>query len=116
MIDRDQRHFPLDDNGDVLWAMAQDGDNLAAARDIDFSVVFLHRAQAEAFCDFMADCGYRYTLKEYAEQPDGLTWDVTIIQMLLPTHQEITSFEQFLADESASGGGVNDGWGSFQQI
>ena len=40
MKDRDLSQFPLDDNGDVLWQMASDGDNLSAPRDMDFSVVF----------------------------------------------------------------------------
>jgi len=32
--------FPADENGDVLRRMAEHGDNLSVARDIDFIVVF----------------------------------------------------------------------------
>ena len=115
MKDRDLSQFPLDDNGDVLWRMASDGDNLSAPRDIDFSVVFAAEPAAQAFCTYMVGRGYRAEVSTFPNQPEGLTWDVTITQAMLPTHAAISAFEQMIQDEASVGGGVNDGWGSFQQ-
>lgn len=37
---RNYEQFPDDENGDVLWDMAQDGDDLTKPREVDFSVIF----------------------------------------------------------------------------
>jgi hypothetical protein len=37
---RDYTKFPDDENGDVLWQMLEDGDNLSKPGEIDFSVIF----------------------------------------------------------------------------
>ena len=36
MTERDLELFPNDDNGDVLWQMAQDGDDLTEAHEIEY--------------------------------------------------------------------------------
>ena len=115
MVDRDLTQFPLDDNGDVLWRMASHEDKLYLPRDIDFSVVFPSEHQAEAFRVFMDGRGYKTALRHFSAQPQGLIWDVTVTQSLVPTHSIISAFELMLEEEAAIGGGVNDGWGSFQQ-
>lgn len=38
-MQRDKLVFPDDENGDVLWRMNLQGDNLTKAREIDFSVI-----------------------------------------------------------------------------
>ena len=37
-MQRDYVQYPDDENGDVLWRMLEDGDNLATPREVDFSV------------------------------------------------------------------------------
>lgn len=37
---RDPLLFPDDENGDVLWQMAQAGDDLSIPREVDFAVIF----------------------------------------------------------------------------
>lgn len=115
MVDRDLTKFPLDDNGDVLWRMASHGDNLDLPRDINFSVVFPRERRAEAFRKFMESRGFMTTLRQFASQPEGLVWDVTVTHPMVPTHALISAFELMLREEAAAGDGVNDGWGSFQQ-
>ena len=115
MVDRDLTKFPLDDNGEVLWRMASHGDNLDLPRDIDFSGVFPREQRAEAFRTFMESGGFMATLRQFASQPEGLIWDVTVTQPMVPTHALISAFELMLGEEAAVGGGVNDGWGSFQK-
>ena len=35
---RDYEQFPDDDNGNVLWQMAEDGDDLTELHEIEFSI------------------------------------------------------------------------------
>lgn len=37
---RDYEQFPDDDNGNVLWQMAEDGDDLTELHEIEFSIAF----------------------------------------------------------------------------
>ena len=114
-MDRDLELFPDDDNGEVLWRMAQQGDNLAAPREIDFSVVFAEEQSALRFAMGFLRAGYKVQLMEYEEQSDGLIWDVTVCPMMVPVHGEIGVFEEMLAQEAAPFGGRNDGWGCLTQ-
>ena len=107
--------FPNDDNGDVLWRMYCDGDNLSTPREMDFQVVFEDKAQAELFCAYIESCGFGSDLSHYPNQPDGRVWDVQVRRVMVPTYAAICTFEETLQEEAASGGGVNDGWGSFQK-
>jgi len=43
--------FPDDDNGNALRRLEEQGDDLAKARNIDFSVVFPAESAAEHFAD-----------------------------------------------------------------
>ena len=44
---RNFEQFPNDDNGDVLWQMHQDGDDLTEAHEIEYSIAFTTPEQAE---------------------------------------------------------------------
>ena len=44
---RNFEQFPDDDNGNVLWQMAEDGDDLTEAHEIEFSIAFQTEEQAE---------------------------------------------------------------------
>ncbi len=44
---RDFKQFPDDDNGNVLWQMQQDGDDLSVPHEIEYSIAFSTQEQAE---------------------------------------------------------------------
>ena len=44
---RDYEQFPDDDNGNVLWQMAEDGDDLTELHEIEFSIAFQDQKNAE---------------------------------------------------------------------
>ena len=46
-MSRDYNQFPDDENGNVLWQMHQDGDDLQEAHEIEFSIAFADEAQAD---------------------------------------------------------------------
>jgi len=105
--------FPEDENGDVLYRMARSGDNLCIERAINFSVVFPSASARREFLESLGEEG----LEGKPEQgnPDYEPWDVTVTQVMLPTHENITSFERRLEFLAIPHGGRNDGWGCFQQ-
>lgn len=37
---RDYQQFPDDENGDVLWQMYEDGNDLSDLHEVEFSIVF----------------------------------------------------------------------------
>jgi hypothetical protein len=44
---RDYDQFPDNDNGNVLWQMVEDGNDLSEPHEVEFSVVFEKQEQAE---------------------------------------------------------------------
>ena len=48
-MSRDLSLYPEDENGDVLWNMLQDGDDLTIPREVDFALIFPTQDVAIAF-------------------------------------------------------------------
>ena len=82
---------------------------------MDFSVVFPSEQHALAFSSEILRAGHSVKLRRFPDQPDGLTWDVTVSTHMVPTHTQVTELEEFLGDMAGRYGGKNDGWGCFAQ-
>jgi hypothetical protein len=106
--------FPDDENGDVLRRMLRGGDDFTKPRDINFSIVFPSESAAEEFAGHFIQLGFKVSVQESNCVPE-LPWDVTVTNFMLPTHAEITEFEETLNSEAARFGGRTDGWGCFRQ-
>jgi hypothetical protein len=106
--------FPNDENGDVLRRMQANGDDLAKPRDIDFTVVFPGQGVAEEFAAQLRRLGYRASVEETRCVPE-LPWDVVVVKHMLPSHSEISQFEETLEASASAFGGRNDGWGCMEQ-
>lgn len=107
-------HFPDDENGAVLRQMAESGDDLSKPRDVDFVVVMPSSKAAHDFSAYFEGLGYRVRVNETGTVPE-LPWDVVVVKHMVPTHAEITEFEQELEMAALRLGGRNDGWGCFEQ-
>lgn len=106
--------FPNDENGNVLRQMQKRGDDLTKSRKIDFIVVFPNQEDAEKFASKIQSLGYKTTISN-SSTVKTLPWDVIVVKNMIPTHTDITNFEQDLGNYAAPLGGRNDGWGSFVQ-
>ncbi len=106
--------FPDDDNGDVLRRMAEAGDNLDVAREIDFCVIFPTESAALecAVALLRMDLKVSFSNDECDEQ---LPWLVQAHPHMHPTHEAITAFESMVGGVAAQFGGRNDGWGCMAQ-
>ena len=113
-MNRDNEQFPDDENGDVLWRMVSNGDNLSKSREVDFPVIFPTEDAALKFAVQLLRNGEKVTFGPY-ESNAYFPWQVEVRPVLLPTHEIITKYENLLAKESEAYGGVNDGWGSYAQ-
>ena len=111
-MNRDYALCPDDENGDVLWNMLQDGDNLSEQREIDFSVIFPSDESALKFATHLLRNGQKVSFGPY-EGSEELPWQVQAHRIMIPTHDKITKFEELLAADAEPLGGRNDGWGCF---
>ncbi len=103
--------FPEDENGDVLLRMARAGDDLCVARAINFSVVFPDARARSGFLAGLEEEGLTGRSEDGGHEP----WDVTVTEVMLPTHANITTFERRLELLAIPFEGRNDGWGCFAQ-
>jgi hypothetical protein len=102
--------FPNDENGEVLRQMAEQGDDLSVPREIDFSVIFPSEDAALKFAVLLLRNGQKVSFSPY-EEHDELPWQVQAHPLMVPTHENISGYEDLLGSEAAPFGGRNDGWG-----
>lgn len=102
--------FPDDENGQVLRQMAEQGDELAVPREIDFAVIFPTEDAALQFAVRLLRSGQKVSFSAY-EEHDELPWQVLAHPYMVPTHDNISGYEGLLETEAAPLGGRNDGWG-----
>jgi hypothetical protein len=111
---RDFVQFPRSENGDVLWSMSENGDDLSAPREIDFSVIFPTEDAALEFAVHLLRNELKVSFAPY-EEHDELPFQVQAHAFMLPTHDNVSGMEQLLADAAERLGGRNDGWGCVSQ-
>lgn len=88
--------------------MIGNGDDLSEPRMVDFCFIFLERRQALTFIEAVDGKELQVCLS-YNKERD--MWDAIVKRYMIPTHQDITSFELSLAAQAQSVGGEADGWG-----
>jgi nicotinamidase-related amidase len=111
---RDYETFPDDENGDILWNMGRNGDNLEAPREVDFSVIFPTEEAAIEFALHLLRNDQKVSFSAYEEHKE-LPWQVQAHPVMTPTHENISGYEEQLAQDAEPLGGRNDGWGCFAQ-
>lgn len=99
----------LRENAAVLAGMAERGDDLAQARDVEFAHLFDDRNAAVAFCAWAEQHGYAATV----EERDDASTDVVVRRRMVPDARAITELELALAAAARDLEGEPDGWGCF---
>jgi len=113
-MERDKTKFPDDDNGDALWNMFKNGDNLSTIREMKFSVVFTTEEDALIFGETLLFNRQKLSLSDYEENTD-YPYEITVYIDMEPTHENITDFENLLEKYATKNDGYNDGWGCYEQ-
>jgi len=110
---RDPARYPADENGDILFRFACEGDILCVPRVVDFAVVFPSEDAAQRFARLHTTEDAEVKVGPYQGAP-GFSWQVEVSTSMAPMHSAITAFEKSLAETAAPFGGRNDGWGMFR--
>ncbi|MDB6117999.1 MAG: hypothetical protein JWO08_1780 [Verrucomicrobiaceae bacterium] len=106
---RNGKIFPDDENGDVLYGIAQRAGDLISSRPVDFCHIFPSRASAAEFAGCISE-GERLNPERY-DGRQGYSWQVVVSRKMVPSHGNVTTTEAHLADIVSQYGGIPDGWG-----
>lgn len=109
-MQRDPQQFPADENGDVLWQMALDGDDLTEIREIDFTLIFPDQSLAEQSALHLLRQEQKVSLYQEDEEGD-LLWEVVVHITMPPDYAEIVEIETWLKQVALQFSGQYDGWG-----
>ncbi|MDR3027978.1 MAG: ribonuclease E inhibitor RraB [Acinetobacter sp.] len=107
---RDFEKFPEDDNGNLLWQMHEDGDDLDEIHELEFSMYFKTQELAEK-------CAISLLLEEQKislyldEEVRPNEWVITIYVNLFPEYEDIVDLEQWFTKIAEQFDGEYDGWG-----
>lgn len=114
-MSRDYEQFPDDENGNVLWQMHQDGDDLQEAHEIEFSIAFNNEEQADRCALHLLKEEQKISLFQ-DEDSDTLEWVITIYVYMEPTYEDIVDLEQWFTKIAAEFQGEYDGWGCMAYV
>jgi hypothetical protein len=107
--ERDFDLFPDDENGDILYGIAQRAGDLIRPADVDFCHVFPSEQEVQLFA-LALEAAFEREAEPY-DGRDGYSWQVIAVRRMIPSHSHITSTERALADLAATYSGSPDGWG-----
>ncbi len=111
---RDLDTFPNDENGDALYKMAMEGDNLASPREIDFFVLFPTEQQALSFGETLLFNRQKVSLADNHENPH-YPFEIRVHVHMEPTHDKIDDYEKLLEEYAQEQEGFVEGWGCYSQ-
>ena len=91
---RNFEQFQDDDNGNVLWQMAEDGDDLTEANEIEFSIAFQTEEQAEKCALYLLKEEQKISMFE-DDDSDTAEWVITIYVYMEPEYSDIVDLEEW---------------------
>ena len=110
---RDYQQFPDDDNGNVLWQMHNDGDDLTAAHEIEYSIAFQQEDKADQCAVYLLKEEQKISLFEDEETGE---WIITIYVYMEPEYADIVDLEEWFSKIAGKFGGEYDGWGCMAYV
>ncbi|MFC6051848.1 hypothetical protein A6M14_11350 [Acinetobacter sp. Ac_877] len=112
-MSRDYQQFPDDDNGNVLWQMAEDGDDLTVAHEIEYSIAFKSQELAEKCALFLLQEEQKISLFQDEESNE---WFITIYVYMEPDYSDIVDLEEWFTKIGTEYNGEYDGWGCMAYV
>lgn len=108
-MERDITLFPNDNNGDALWKMLQDGDDLTEHREIEFSVIFPSEKLALQFGQLLLENNQKLSFCPFPDS-DEYPWEITAYPDMPATYENITAYQHLLESSCDPLQGKFDGW------
>ncbi len=114
-MNRDYEQFPDDDNGNVLWQMVEDGDDLTELHEIEFSIAFQDQQNAEQCAMHLLYQEQKISLfQDDSVEPNE--WIITIFVTMEPEYSDIVDLEQWFSIIAEQFNGEYDGWGCMAYV
>jgi len=114
MLGADRPDSPEEENANVLKRMAEDGDDLTKARDIDFNHLFVSEKDAATFEAAVREQGYPKVVRDF--WPEQNAWLTAVYVRMVPDLDEITAIEKTLDEIAIPLYGKPDGWGCMEEV
>ncbi|WP_273777345.1 ribonuclease E inhibitor RraB [Acinetobacter sp. GSS19] len=106
---RDYTQYPDDDNGNLLWEMYEDGDDLNEPHEIEFSIVFKTLELAEKCALHLLQQEQKISL--FQETEGSKLWVLNAHVNMIPEYQDIQDLEEWFTRIATEFQGEYDGWG-----
>ena len=108
-MERDLTLFPNNNNGDALWQLLQDGDDLTQSREVEFSVVFADQKLALKFGQLLLENNQKLS---FCPNPtdENFPWEITAYPEIAASYENITAYQHLLETSSEALQGKFDGW------
>ena len=112
---RNYELYPDDDNGNVLWQMHTDGDDLTEPHEIEYSIAFKSEEQADQCALYLLKEEQKISLFEDTVG-ESSEWIITIYVYMEPEHSDIVDLEEWFTKIAEQHGGEYDGWGCMAYV
>ncbi|SPL71981.1 ribonuclease E inhibitor RraB [Acinetobacter stercoris] len=114
-MSRDYEQFPDNDNGNVLWQMYEDGDDLTEPHEIEFSLAFEKQENAEKCAIFLLLEEQKISMYLDEEVAPNL-WILSIHVTMEPDYADIVDLEEWFTKIAQQYQGEYDGWGCMTYV
>ena len=108
-MNRDVNEFPEDDIGNALWQMKQQGMDLSAETEVEFSVIFSSQEQALKFGHLLLENGQKLSFCTFESNPD-FPWEITAYPFMPLSYDNIVAYQALMEEHCPAFGGKFDGW------
>ncbi|GHE86818.1 ribonuclease E inhibitor RraB [Thalassotalea profundi] len=108
-MERNLALFPQNANGDMLWQMLLEGDDLSEIREVEFSVLFPSQELALKFGHLLLENNQKLSFCPFKNDPD-YPWEITAYPEMGATYENISAYQHLLETSSAPLKGKFDGW------
>jgi len=103
-------NFPVDETGQILAEMQQEGIDLSATHDVVFFHLFEKETNAQAMVDYIKENMKHATVNMHPDETPNV-WDVDCTIQLVPSYEAIVKQETEFEALATKFSGYNDGWG-----
>ena len=116
-MSRNYELFPDDDNGNVLWQMYEDGNDLTDLHEIEFSIVFTTQEQADKCALHLLHEEQKVSLFQEEVKNDGSDlWVLNVHVNMIPEYQDVQDLEEWFVKIAEMFQGEYDGWGCLSYL
>ena len=116
-MSRNYELFTDDDNGNVLWQMYEDGNDLTDLHEIEFSIVFTTQDQAEKCALHLLHEEQKISLFQEEVKNDGSDlWVLNVHVNMIPEYQDVQDLEEWFVKIAEMFQGEYDGWGCLSYL